>query len=145
MKRVLYKGTHEQIKGGYCKLIKTLVISVLALVMIISGLFMFLTFHKSNIDSIAEKILKSNPTAVIKEVNPVGDITKPNRILSVTIGEDLIKLYEFKNKASAEKGLTTISDGLPGENFILDSKDNIVVKYTGGNEDIAKQLEKALK
>lgn len=85
--------------------------------------------------------MKSNSTATIKTVEPGEDITKANRIIWVTIGEEIIYLYEYKDKDSAEYAIVVMSDGPKGVSFsIADSKENVVVCYRGQNQDIIKQV-----
>lgn len=94
---------------------------------------MLLTYSKTNIDIVAKKLAKLNPNATIEKIETAQGIINPSRILLVYIGEERILLYEFKDKAPSEKAMAVITEGAPGESSIVDSKDNIVIKYSGKN------------
>lgn len=78
-------------------------------------------------------------------LEPRADITKVNRNIWVTIGEEIFYLYEYKDKDSSEYAMVVMSDDPKGVSFsIADSKENVVVCYRGQNQDIIKQVKDLL-
>lgn len=136
----LLSFNHNKLKE-MLKLKRKIVISFIAIILIIAGSYLLLTYSKSNFDSIAKRLLKSNPTATIQNIDTVDSVIKPSRIMLLNIEDEKIFLYEFKDRISTEKAMPILTDGAPGENFILDSKGNIVIKYIGSNEKIIKQFK----
>lgn len=119
--------------------------AIILVVLLAAVAIIIFVLSRPSIDTMAKKLAKSYPSAVIKYINPYCDVTKPVKSILITIGDDRVLLFEYKDKASADYGVLVYSDAsLPEERFTIYSKGKIMVKYTGSNEELSSRLKDLL-
>ena len=124
---------------------RRIIILVFTFVLLIAGSFIFFTYKskpsKTNVDLVVKKLVKLNPKATIRSIELGQGIINPDKVISVTIGEEKVFIYEFKDEKSTEEAFTLLTDGSPGEDLIADFKGNIAIKYSGHDKKIIQQFK----